>query len=140
MKNQRRNFTTFPIIAIGLAVSALFLVLAISGRRVSAAPMARVEDHIVTLDQAIRLIENFKNAPTAPTTKGGYFVRSIFDKIFSQPGCVGLRYYYAKKDDGTATLVLVGVDGGGNDMIQGVLGDEGWPCPPNCGAPNQLNK
>jgi hypothetical protein len=140
MKNQRRNFTTFPIIAIGLAVSALFLVLAISGRRVSAAPIARVEDHVVTLDQAIRLIENFKNAPTAPTTKGGYFVRSIFDKILSQPGCVGLRYYYAKKDDGTATLVLVGVDGGGNDMIQGVLGDEGWPCPPNCGAPNQLNK
>jgi hypothetical protein len=140
MKNQRRNFITFAIIPIGLAVMMLVLAVVVSGRRASAAPNTRGDDHVITLDQAIRLVENFKNAPTAPTTKGGYFARSIFDRILPQPGCAGLRYYYAKRDDGTATLVFVGVDGGGNDIIHGVLGDEGWPCPPNCGVPNQLNK
>jgi hypothetical protein len=88
----------------------------------------------------VKLIENFKNAPGVPTIKGGYFARNIFDMILSQPGCAGVRYYYAKKDDGTATIVLVGVDASGNDIAQGVLGDDSWPCPPYCGAPNQLNK
>ena len=140
MQKTRSKFTTFTAIALGLSIAIFFLLVAARGVDDHRLLRSGPEDHVITLAQAVKLIENFKNAPSAPTIKGGYFSRSIFDKILSQPGCVGLRYYYAKKDDGTATLVLVGVDGGGNDMIQGVLGDEGWPCPPNCGAPNQLNK
>jgi hypothetical protein len=97
-------------------------------------------NHVVTLDQAVRFIQNFKNSPTAPSIKGAYFSRDIFDQILAQPGCSGIRYYHAKKDDGTATIVLAGVDGAGNDMTHGVLGETGWPCPPLCGAPNELNR
>lgn len=98
------------------------------------------ENHVVTLDQAVKFIQNFKNHPTAPTIKGGHFARSIFDKILAQPGCVGIRYYYAALDDGSPTMVLVGVDQNGNDIDSGVIGEAITPCPPVCGSANQLNK
>lgn len=98
------------------------------------------ENHVVTLAQGVKFIQNFKGNPTTPTLKGGYFGRNIFEKIIAQTGCVGIRYYYAKMDDGTPTLVLVGVDGNGNDIEQGVIGEMIWPCPPICASPNQLNK
>ncbi len=98
------------------------------------------ENHVVTLDQAVKFIQNFKNHPTAPTIKSGLFARNIFEKILAQPGCVGIRYYYAALDDGSPTMVLVGVDSNGNDMEQGVIGEATYPCPPICGSPNQLNK
>jgi hypothetical protein len=97
-------------------------------------------NHVITIDQAAKFVQNFKQNPTAPTIKGGYFDRNIFDKILAQGGVVGIRYYYAAKDDGTPTIVLVGVDSTGNDMVQGVVGEWGVPCPPNCGSTNQLNK
>lgn len=140
MQKTRSKFTKFTTIGLGLSIAICFLLVAAKGvddhRLLGSGP----EDHVITLAQAVKLIENFRNAPIAPTIKGGYFSRSIFDKILSQPGCAGVRYYYAKKDDGTATIVLVGVDAGGNDITQGVLGDDSWPCPPYCGAPNDLNK
>ena len=98
------------------------------------------ENHLIKLDQAVKYIQNFKQHPVAPTVKGGYFGRNIFDKILAQGGAVGIRYYYAAKDDGSPTLVLVGVDSSGNDMVQGVLGEEQFPCPPLCGSTNQLSK
>jgi hypothetical protein len=97
-------------------------------------------NHVISVDQAARFIQNFKQNPTAPTIKGGYFDRNIFDKILAQGGVVGIRYYYAAKDDGTPTIVLVGVDSTGSDMVQGIVGEWGFPCPPNCGSTNQLNK
>jgi hypothetical protein len=98
------------------------------------------ENHVVTLDKAVKFIQNFRSHPTVPTIKGGHFARNIFEKILAQPGCVGIRYYYAALDDGSPTMVLVGVDGNGNDMEQGVIGETVYPCPPLCSSPNQLNK
>jgi hypothetical protein len=97
-------------------------------------------NHVITLDQAVNYIQNFKQNPAAPGVKGGYFERTIFDKILAQKGAVGIRYYYAIKDDGSPTLVLVGVDSTGSDMEQGVLGEWVYPCPPFCSPINQLNK
>jgi hypothetical protein len=98
------------------------------------------ENHVVTLAQAAKYIQNFKNHPTAPAIKGGHFARSIFDKILAQPGCVGIRYYYAALDDGSPTMVLVGVDQNGNDIDSGVIGETTYPCPPYCSSANELNK
>jgi len=90
------------------------------------------ENHVITLDQAVKLVQNYQTSPRVPSIKGGYFGRNIFDKILSQSGCVGIRFYYAQKDDGTSTIVLVGVDNMSNDMTGGVLGDITVPCPPYC--------
>lgn len=98
------------------------------------------ENHVISLSDAVKYIQNYKTNPSIPTIKGGYFGRNIFEKILAQTGCVGIRYYYAKLDNDTPTLVLVGVDNSGHDMEQGVIGEVIYPCPPNCGASSQLNK
>ncbi|HTX18291.1 MAG TPA: hypothetical protein VMG34_06500 [Bacteroidota bacterium] len=98
------------------------------------------ENHVVPLDSAVHFIQNFRAKPATPSLKGGYFGRSIFEKILSQPGAVGIRYYYAAKDDGSPTLVLVGVDSTGDDMVKGVVGEVITPCPPLCSSANELNK
>ncbi len=71
--------------------------------------------------------------------KGGYFGINIFDKILAQGG-VGIRYYYVTNNDGSLTLFLAGVNSAGSDMIQGVIGEETFPCAPFCGSTNQLSK
>ena len=140
MQKIRLKFVTLALAALVSSIALVFFISTHSDARTNRPEVASAGDHVITLDQAVKYIQSFKSSPTAPTTKGGYFSRDIFDKILSQAGCSGIRYYYAKKDDGTATIVLVGVDGGGNDMTAGVLADLSWPCPPMCGAPNELNR
>jgi hypothetical protein len=98
------------------------------------------EKHVVSLDIAARFVQNFTSKASVPNIKGGYFGRNIFEQILAQPQCVGIRYYYAKTDSGASTLVLVGVDSTGNDMVQGVLGESIVPCPPWCTNSSPLNK
>jgi hypothetical protein len=66
--------------------------------------------------------------------------RNIIDLILAQPGCVGMRFYYGLNDQGQKTLVYVGVDANGNDLVkktmvtengvmmsdQGVVADSIW--------------
>ena len=124
------------VIFIGLVVSFALVFFPASGK----AQIPAIQNHVVTLDQAVKYIQNYKKNPVAPSTKGGYFGRNIFDKILAQQGVVGIRYYYAAKDDSTPTLVLVGVDSTGNDMEQGIIGEWTAQCPPICPQPNRLNK
>lgn len=44
--------------------------------------------------------------------------RNIIEKILAQPGCVGMRFYYGYNDEGQKTLVYVGLDANGNDMVK----------------------
>jgi hypothetical protein len=140
MKTKRLDFLKLMAVAIVSCVVTLFFVFGTASLGARPQQYSGQENHVVTLDQAAKYIDNFKNFPKTPTIKGAYFGRSIFDKILAQPGCIGVRYYYAQKDDGTPTLVLVGVDGSGNDITVGILGEEAFPCPPYCGGPGKLNK
>ncbi len=140
MKKGRSKILT--LLAVSLATSILMLSTALFVQRSHARQQlySGKENHAVTLDQAVKYIQNFTSNPTAPTIKGAYFGRNIFDKILSQSGCVGIRYYYAKTDSGVSTIVLVGVDGSGNDLVKGTLAEMTFPCPPYCPAPNALTK
>jgi len=117
------------------------LVLTLSVTTAGARPqqVTGTENHVITLDQATKLVQNYQMSPRVPSIKGGFFGRNIFDKILAQDGCVGIRFYYAQRDDGGSTIVLVGVDIAANDMTGGVLGDIVIPCPPYCGS-SVLNK
>ncbi len=101
-------------------------------------------NHEIDLGTAIRLIRNHKvnfTVSSASTPiKGGFFSRSAFEKILAQPGAVGIRYYYAQNDNGTPTLVLVGVDANGEDMQAGIIMERSYPCPPLCSRPNELTQ
>ncbi len=47
--------------------------------------------------------------------------RNIIDQILAQPGCVGLRFYNALNEDGQKTLVYVGVDAAGKDLVKSTV-------------------
>jgi hypothetical protein len=78
------------------------------------------------------LTANAATAAKAKTVTGGVFARSAFDKILSQPGVIGIRYYYAQTADGTPTLVLAGVNSLGVTMTTGAVEDASYVCPPFC--------
>ena len=136
----KKNRAILAILAIGgvliLAAGLMFN----SDTIARAQQLTGNENHVVTLSQAVGFIQNFKANPTVPATKGGFFGRSIFDKILAQDRCIGIWYYYAKKDDGTATLVIVGVDSNGNDMEKGTIGELTYPCPPLCPVAGELSR
>jgi hypothetical protein len=103
-------------------------------------------NHQIDPTTALRLIANLKgkiktNATTSAIstnprgiigTRGGAFSRRIIDKILAQPGCIGIRFYYAQKDDGTPTVVLLGVSSAGADIATESEADAAIPCPPYC--------
>jgi hypothetical protein len=94
------------------------------------------ENHQIDLVAALKLMKNYESDPKAPAIKGGYFGRAAIEKVLAQPGCVGIRYYYARNDDGTPTIVIFGVDAKGFDIQTGIILDIIIPCPPFCGQPH----
>jgi hypothetical protein len=50
--------------------------------------------------------------------RGYHLGRNIIDQILAQPGCVGMRFYYGLNEDGKKTLVYVGLDADGNDIVK----------------------
>jgi hypothetical protein len=140
MKTRKSNFLTLAAVAVLSSLVTLLLVFGTSSISARQQQVTGNEDHSITLEQAVKYVQNFRNFPSVPTIRGGYFGRSAFDKILAQPGCVGIRFYYAQKDDGSPTMVLVGIDNGGNDMTLGPLSDQILPCPPYCPGPSPLNR
>src|SRR5271170_307907 len=54
-----------------------------------------------------------------PADFAGYTMgRNIIDQILAQPGCVGMRFYNALNEEGRKTLVYVGIDAEGKDLIK----------------------
>jgi hypothetical protein len=119
-----------------ISITLLNLFLSIS----TLAQLPTKRNHEVPLDSAKKYIANLNKDAMQMKTKGGMFYRDVFDKILSQKGCVGVRYYYAKMDDGTPTLVVVGVDSTGKDMTQACIAERIAPCPPYCDETTLLNK
>jgi hypothetical protein len=54
-----------------------------------------------------------------PGENRGYQIgRNIIDQILAQPGCVGMQFYYGLNEDGRKTLVYVGMDADGKDLVK----------------------
>jgi hypothetical protein len=54
-----------------------------------------------------------------PDAPSGYMIgRNIIEKILAQPGCTGIRFHYGLNAEGHKTLVYVGMDANGNDLLQ----------------------
>lgn len=96
------------------------------------------ENHEIPLSEAAHMTANYRNANPGQT-KGHYFGGTAIQSVLSQVGSVGLRIYYALKDDGTKQLVIVGVNEDGNDLTEGLILDFSVACPPTCGNANSLN-
>jgi hypothetical protein len=96
-------------------------------------------NHRITPAEAGLLTAQYRRHATIGAPKGGMFWKEPVEALLSQERCVALRFYYAEYDDGKPTLVFVGVDEQGKDILDGVMLDLVWPCPPFCDVPNVLN-
>ncbi|RPI01200.1 MAG: hypothetical protein EHM64_16105 [Ignavibacteriae bacterium] len=112
------------------------------------------EKHEITLEEAKKHIQRHKKNPIHPNHHGGSFDRAAVDKLLAQPDCAGLRIYHGKNEDGTPSLILVGVDSAGKDITPittkstaasamtttatASIMEKSWPCPPYCDGSSEL--
>lgn len=119
----------------------LIAVLMMGGSTASAQQLPKkTHNHEIPVDSAKKFIRNLKKDASQMKINGGMFYRDIFDKMLAQKGVAGLRFYFAKMDDGNPTLVAVGVDSTGKDMVQGTVAEAIYPCPPYCDSSSELVK
>jgi len=57
-------------------------------------------------------------------TKWFYMGKNILEQILAQPGCAGIRFYNGINEKGQKTLVYIGVDESGNDIVRKVVVEE----------------
>ncbi len=88
-------------------------------------------NHRITTKEAANYIQSALQDNYSNGIKGGFFWGEQVKELLSQEGCAGLRYYFAKGDDGKATIVLKGVNNNGKDMDTIIL-EKARPCPPFC--------
>jgi hypothetical protein len=96
------------------------------------------EKHETPIADAKRFIQNHRKNPKIPNVNGGSFHRGILDKILAQKECDGIRFYFAQSNEGTATLVGVGITAAGTDMTKGTIAEAIKPCPPYCDVTSEL--
>jgi hypothetical protein len=96
------------------------------------------EKHEISLDEAKLHIQRHKKNPIHPKHHGGSFDRAAIEKIFAHPECKALRIYHGKNEDGTPSLVLLGVDAAGKDMTKNAIMEGSRPCPPYCDSSSEL--
>jgi hypothetical protein len=95
-------------------------------------------NHIISLQEAVEMTHAYQNAQEfSGKTIASKISASAYQSVLNQPGCDGLRTYFALKD-GTLTIVVVGVDSAGNDMTSGVILNHGHDCPTNCASNSPL--
>lgn len=102
-------------------------------------PFPPERNHKVTLEAAAALTRGYRDVAPKGSPVAAMFPRNVFERLLAQPGCAGIRIYYGRNDRREHELLLVGVDGAGDDMTAGELFDFGVPCPPYCGGDNVLN-
>jgi hypothetical protein len=95
------------------------------------------DKHWIDLDSATQLTANWRKKHSK-SPKAMRFERTAFERILKLTGCKGIRIYYAQKDDGEWTFVMVGTNAKGQDMTEGELAQETWPCPPMCDPESPL--
>ena len=125
-----------------IVVSFLLLISLCSLTFAQQSPMkiSGAEKHDITLTDAKMMTQKFQSTMSTDSLRAGLFGRGIIDKILAQPGVKGLRIYNAKKNDGSFTFVIAGVDSTGTDLKGGMLGEDIYPCPPYCGLSSELQK
>jgi hypothetical protein len=97
-------------------------------------------DHRISKSEAAKKTKRYKEKKEKkdryPTLA---FHGEAYTRILQQSGCVGIRAYPGEHEDGAVTMILVGVDADGNDMVNGELAQDPFYCPPDCSDPNELN-
>ncbi len=97
------------------------------------------EGSFITIDEASKLTQRFRNAISPGDVIGLFIGRQKIIEILNQPESIGIRFYFGVNEEERQTLVLVGTDTNGDDLVEGKIVDRGYPCPTICGNRNALN-
>jgi len=116
----------FAITSI-LAISVIMLFVYPSTDKSVNAGQSNSKQGITTLTNAHRISVSSEDVLVH------YFGKDVVEKTMKQPGCVGVRMYYAKQANGRSGFVIVGVDKYGKDMVPTVIAGPVDICPPWCG-------
>jgi hypothetical protein len=87
-------------------------------------------NHIITLEEAKAMTSAFQSAPEFEgKTVASDITTSAYQEVINQPGCVGIRTYFAIKESGELSIVVVGIDESGFELANGAILDRGfdWP-------------
>ena len=93
------------------------------------------EEHVVSFEEAKELKGNYQESAGVEDILAFYYGKTFLLSVLNQQGCVGIRVYNGRKEDGKHELVIVGVKADGDDITDGIMGDRSFPCPPHCGSP-----
>lgn len=100
-------------------------------------PFTGNENHDIELNRAVLLTKEYRDSNGPDTIRAIYFSKSAIIKVLDQTDCVGIRIYNAIKD-GKHTFAIVGVKANQEDLEDGYILENGFPCPPICGISGQL--
>jgi hypothetical protein len=94
------------------------------------------QNHLIPRTEAAQLVGGFRRAAAPGSHLSTAFNRSAFEKLLGQEDCAGIRIYRATHEDGTQTLVMVGVNASGADLAGAdhLFAQAGQNCPPVCFA------
>jgi hypothetical protein len=134
MSTRNRKVFRATLAIMSIVLVAIFVAVTSAVTTADRSMFTGDEHHQVTAEQAARWTADYQKNMGEGQLVAGYFGKNIFDKILKQEDAVGIRIYKAKHDNGDEVLVLVGVDGKGNDIVSGVVGENILPCPPFCGT------
>jgi hypothetical protein len=77
--------------------------------------------HIMTLQDAASLTKLYRINTESTAMLVQYFGKDAVDKALTQPGCVQVRVYYGKGQEGKSGYLIYGVDKKGNEMIASLI-------------------
>ncbi len=97
------------------------------------------EGTVVSLNDASRWTANYRKTVPAGDIIAHFIGKEKLLDILNQEDCVGARIYYGIGDDGKKNLILVGAEANENDMVDGIIIERLFPCPPLCSGKNSLN-
>ncbi|MCB0283770.1 MAG: hypothetical protein H6627_08545 [Calditrichae bacterium] len=99
--------------------------------------MTGKKNHQISLEEAQQLIKNFRKQNNGII--GGLFDKESILQLLQQPDCVSVRYYFGQNEDGDNVVIMIGVDVKGNDILNGLILEKAFPCPPYCGEKNIMS-
>ncbi len=99
------------------------------------------EDNEITFEEGAVMTSEYRSTVPAGSIIANCYSRDSIQKLLDQPGCKGIRAYFALNADKLPCLVIVGVNESGNDQIGPNFDcmDNSFGCPDNCSEPNILN-
>ncbi|MGG7661124.1 hypothetical protein [Dyadobacter sp. BHUBP1] len=71
---------------------------------------------MIPLSEFEKMKERFQKDVGPEETRAVSYGKTVLEKVLSQKGCVGIRFYFAKDKNGKQTLVFIGVDKNGKDI------------------------